>query len=83
MSMLDRRVQLLLNQRQYGKVALEAKRRGTSVAAVIREAIEHLPDDASRRRAAGDAILAAEPMEVPEDPKTIRRERDAALDARW
>jgi len=45
MHTLDRRIQLLLDEPRYRKVAGEAKRRRVSVAAVIREAmveaIEH------------------------------------------
>lgn len=74
--MLTRRLQLLLDEEQYARVADEAQRRQVSVAAVIRDAIDQaLPDArAARRRAAIDAILAAEPMPVPEDPADLKRE---------
>ncbi len=82
MHMLDRRVQLLLDAKRYQKVEGEARRRKTSVAAVIRGAIDKLPDegDWERSRAALEAILAAEPMPVPEDPADLRRELDEAHD---
>jgi hypothetical protein len=80
--MLDRRLQILLDHERYEKVSREAARRGVSIASVIREAIDLLPVDADRRRAAIDRILATEPMEVPEDPRDLRRELDSAHD-RW
>jgi hypothetical protein len=82
MRMLDRRVPLLLDAKRYQKVKGEARRRGVSVAAVIRTAIDRLPEegDWERRRAALEAILAAEPMPVPEDPADLRRELDEAHD---
>lgn len=76
--MLDHRLQILLDEERYQRVAREARRRGISVAAVIREAIDRLPEDSDRRRAAIATILAADPMPVPEDPADLRRELDAA-----
>jgi hypothetical protein len=61
-------------------VAQEAGRRSVSIASVIREAIDRLPTGVDRRKAAIEAILAAEPMEVPEDPAELRRELGAAHD---
>lgn len=80
MHILDRRIQLLLDESRYRKVAGEAKRRRVSVAAVIREAIDRLPDDASQRRTAIASLLAAEAMPLPADPADIRRELDIAHD---
>ena len=77
MCMLERRVQILLDDDRYRKVAQEAKRRQVSLAAVIREAIDRLPMEADRRRAAIDAVLSAEPMPVPADPSDVRRELDS------
>ncbi len=64
---LDRRLQLLLDEDRFRKVSAVAQQRGTSVAAVIREAIDRglrSPDD--RRAAAAMHILNAEPADVPE-----------------
>lgn len=80
MCVLDHRVQLLLDEERYQKLVRVAERRGISVSAVIREAIDRLPADAEARRAAIAAILAAEPMDLPEDPTELRRELDAAHD---
>jgi hypothetical protein len=79
---LERRVQLLLDESRYRKVADEAKRRRVSVASVIRDAIDEMPADADRRRAAIARILAARPMTVPTDPAEIRRELDGARERR-
>ncbi len=77
---LDRRVPLLLDQTRYRKVASLARREGVSVGAVIRQAIDDMPPDQERRRAAVLAILSAAPMSVPDDPADIRRELDDAHD---
>ena len=74
----ERRVQLLLDEPRYRKVVGEAQRRRVSVAAVIREAIDHLPADADVRRSSVAQILKAEPMPMPADPADLRREVDAA-----
>jgi ABC-type thiamine transport system ATPase subunit len=64
---LDRRLQLLLDDERYRRVAGLAQQRGTSVAAVIREAIDRgLPSPERQRAAAARCILDAEPMPVPD-----------------
>ena len=69
---LDRRLQLLLDEERYRRVSDLAAERGTSVASVIREAIDRgLPSSTRRRRAAGRAILDAEPMEVSDVPDLL------------
>jgi hypothetical protein len=80
MCMLDHRVQILLDEERYQKVAREAKRRGVPIAAVVRDALDRLPADATVRRGAIEAILEAEPMDLPADPADLRRELDAAHD---
>jgi hypothetical protein len=63
--MLTRRLQILLDEAQYSRLESYARERGLSVGAAVREAIDRaIPSDAARRRAAGRAILAAEPMHV-------------------
>ncbi|GAC1326290.1 MAG: antitoxin VapB7 [Mycobacteriales bacterium] len=62
---MDRRLQLLLDEERYRRVSSLARERGTSVAAVIREAIDRgLPSPDRRRAAAGRRVLDAEPMRV-------------------
>jgi len=82
MCMLTHRLQLLLDEDRHRRLTEEAERRHTSVAAVIRDAIDKSLIDArmARRRAAIDAILAAEPVEVPDDPEDLKREIDAMFD---
>ena len=76
MHVLDRRVQILLDEERYDRLAAEARKRNLSVAAVIREAIDHrFPSQARRRAAAGRAILAAERMPIG-DPGELKAEID-------
>lgn len=78
--MPDKRVGFRLDDHRYRKVADRAAEKGVSMAAVIREAIDHLPAPTQDQRAAIAAILAAEPMEIPDDPADLRRELDDAHD---
>ncbi len=72
--MLDRRLQILLDEQRYRRLAEAARERKTSVAAVIRDAIDAaLPADEAEKRAAWRRILAAEPMPVP-DPDELKAE---------
>jgi hypothetical protein len=62
---LDRRVHILLDDRRYAVLEGEAARRRTSVAALIRDAIDRTYAGAdANRHAAGEALLAADPMPV-------------------
>lgn len=71
---LDRRLQLLLDEERYARVAAIAQRERRSVASVIRDAIDNhtgtMPD---RRAAAWARIVDAEPMPVP-SPADLRAE---------
>jgi len=72
MSMMDRRLQILLDPERHDRVVAAARARGVSVATIVREAIDRgLPAPDSRRRAAGEALLAAEPMPVPDVPELL------------
>ena len=65
---MSRRLQILLDEERYERVAAIAAVRQISVAAVIRDAIDRSlaePDDRRRAAAARD-ILNAPPMDVPE-----------------
>lgn len=58
-------MQILIDEERYERVQALARQRGTSVATVIREAIDRgLPSAQQRRSAAARRILAAEPMEI-------------------
>jgi hypothetical protein len=76
--MLTRRLQILIDEPRYRRLRAEARDRRTSVAAVIRDAIDQVvPATASRRAKAARAVLAAERMSVP-DVDELRAEREAA-----
>ena len=65
MRMLTHRLQLLLDEERYERISALARQRQTSVAAVIREAIDRgLPATPRRRAAAAKRILTAEPSAV-------------------
>jgi hypothetical protein len=74
--MLERRLQILLDEQRYRRISSVARRRGVSIASVIREAIDSLlPGDVDRAEAAR-RILEAAPMPVP-DPKELKEELEA------
>ena len=65
MCMLTHRLQILIDDERYERVRALARQRGTSVAAVIREALDRgLPATQQRRAAAARRILDAAPMEA-------------------
>ncbi|MCW3045102.1 MAG: hypothetical protein JWL57_3260 [Actinobacteria bacterium] len=76
MSMLDRRLQILIDEERWSRLEDEASRRQVSVSTLVREAIdERYPGRDQERRAALRALLDAEPMPVP-DTDELRRELD-------
>ncbi|WP_022923661.1 ribbon-helix-helix protein, CopG family [Serinicoccus marinus] len=90
MSVMDRRLQLLLDAERYARVSQEAAASGRSVAAVIREAIDarFAPDDDAALRAAGSELLerarlaradATHPGEGPDD---LKRAYATSVDAK-
>lgn len=75
---MSHRLQILLDEERYERVAALATVRQTSVAAVIRDAIDRSlaePDDRRRAAAARD-ILSAPPMDVPERVEDLLAELD-------
>lgn len=71
---LEHRLQILLDEERHRRIVAVAQDRGVSVAAVVREAIDRglaIPD--GRRRAAGQRLLEASDMPVPE-PEELRAE---------
>jgi broad specificity phosphatase PhoE len=84
MHMLDRRLQILVDEERYRRLEAEARRRRTSVAQLVREAIDKaFASDLARKRRAAKAILEAEPMPVPEDPADLKREIEEAHERRF
>lgn len=66
MCMLTRRLQILLDEERYQRLSRRASERGTSVATLVREAIDlFVPTVEPRKAAAAEEILAAEAMPVP------------------
>jgi predicted DNA-binding protein len=83
MSIMERRLQLLLDQDRYDRVEAEAKRSGRSVAAVIREAIDYrFHSDEDARRLAADQFLerTREPVGVEPDWADAKAAMEAELD---
>jgi predicted DNA-binding protein len=69
MSLMDKRLQLLLDTERYRKVEAEASRSGRSVAAVIREAIDHrFADDTTARAEAGRRLLGSSTVARGDEP---------------
>ncbi|MBI4730475.1 MAG: ribbon-helix-helix protein, CopG family [Acidobacteria bacterium] len=82
MCMLNRRLQILIDEEGYERLARLARHRGTSVASVVREAIDiALPAVDARKAGAGRAILAADSMPVP-SPAELRRELESLRERR-
>ncbi|NMO04228.1 hypothetical protein HH308_23705 [Gordonia sp. TBRC 11910] len=82
-AVLERRLQLLLDQRQYDRVAAEAKRSGRSVAAVIRSAIDSAyPSDVDERHAAVHDLpaMSTNTEDVGDDWPTVKAQAARELD---
>ena len=76
MSMLDRRLQILIDDDRYRRLVAAAESRGVPVAGVVRDALDlALPADPDARARAGRRILGADLMEVP-DVEALRAELD-------
>jgi hypothetical protein len=75
MCMYDRRLQILLDEPRYRRVHAIARERKTSVAAVIREAIDLLaPEDLAKKRAAWKRLKEAKPIPVPQSTGELTAE---------
>lgn len=78
---LEHRLQILLDEERHSRITAVARRRGVSVATVVREAIDRgLATPAGRRQAASRRLLDAADMDVP-DVAELKAEL-AALRAR-
>lgn len=79
--MLERRVHLMMAEREHAILEEASERRGVSVAALIREAVAQVygaTSDRERRRAAWERLQAAPRIPVPADPAELGAEsRDA------
>lgn len=76
MSMLTRRLQVLIDDERFARLEREAARRRVAVAVLVRDAIDAaFPPLADARQAAGRRVLEAAPMEVV-GPKELKTELD-------
>ncbi|MEB3021504.1 antitoxin [[Mycobacterium] crassicus] len=76
MSPLEHRLQILLDEERHRRITASARERGVSVATVVREAIDRgLAGPIDRRKSAGQRLLDAPDMDVPEMPE-LKRELD-------
>ncbi len=81
---LDRRLQILLDEPRYRRLEAAAQARRTSVATIVREAIDAaLPADLARKREAWQRILQAEPLELPETVEEFKRELEESRGSRF
>lgn len=86
MSVMERRLQLLLDQQRYELVEREAKASGRSVAAVIREAIDvRFADDVSLRMDAARRLLDTHPGSEAVEPDwaEVKAAMEESLAARF
>ena len=65
--MLDRRLQVLIDEERWERLEAEAERRRVAVSLLVREAIdERFPSRAGERAAALQVALDAPPVDAPE-----------------
>jgi hypothetical protein len=77
MPRLNRRLQILIDDARYRRLQAVAPERRLSIAGIIRDAIDAaLPADLTKKQRAAKALLAAEPMPVPETPEELKEEFD-------
>lgn len=77
MSMLTRRLQVLIDDERLDRLEQEAARRRVPVSVLVRDALDAAyPATSAARRAAGERILSAVPMSVPTDPADLVAELD-------
>lgn len=75
MCMLERRLQVLIDDARYRRLVRASREQKKSVSAIIRDAIDFaLPSDRAKKKAALDAILAADPIPVPGTVEELKAE---------
>lgn len=73
MSMFNRRLQILIDEPRYARLARKAEEMKTSIAEVVREAVDRTyPESDPKKMAAFSRILAADPMDVPADAAELK-----------
>ncbi|MCC6222394.1 MAG: antitoxin [Thermoleophilia bacterium] len=79
--MLTHRLQVLIDPEQYERLQREAETRRTTIAVVVRDAIDRaVPVTATLRREAADFLLGLDPIPLPDDPDELEAELDAMFD---
>jgi hypothetical protein len=77
--MLNRRLQILIDDARFRRLEAVARERRLSIAAVIRDAIDAaLPADLVKKERAAAALLTADPMPVPATVEELKAELDEA-----
>ena len=77
MSILTRRLQILIDEDRFKRLERAARKSNRSVAAAVREAIDvAYPSDLEEKRKAAEAILSAPQIDVP-DVEELKRELEA------
>lgn len=86
MSMMEKRLQILLDEERYRRITAEADASGRSVAAVVRQAIDVCyPPTTPERLAAGRRLVAAAEANAEgaePDWEDVKRDLAADLEAR-
>jgi hypothetical protein len=73
--MLNRRLQVMIDDARYRRLKAVAQERRLSAAAVVRDAIDAaFPRDLGKKQRAAAALLAAEPMPVPHTVEELKAE---------
>ena len=80
---MTHRLQILLDEEQYARLAARAEAEQRSVGALVREAVDHMWTGTDARKSALlEAILADGPMPVP-DPVDLAAELDEVRGSRF
>lgn len=82
MSMLTRRLQVLVAPEQYQRLQRYASERGVSVGEAVRDAIDRIAAPAPEQRVqAFERLMAADPVDLPADVSELEREIDSMYDS--
>jgi len=86
MSVLERRLQVLLDERRFALLAEESKRTGRSVGSIVRDALDlhfGIEDLAAQRVAAAEFLLSRPPGNGPQEEwADVKRAMEDEIEAR-
>jgi 16S rRNA U516 pseudouridylate synthase RsuA-like enzyme len=77
--MLTRRLQVLIDEGRYSRLERQARQRGTSVATLVREAIDASFPQGIDRAAAAQLLLDAQPVPIDDWP-VLKAEIEAGME---